>query len=360
MRVRYDDQIMILQRRGGISRYHVELIREFRADPGLGVDPEVDWRSSRNEHAVAAGLGRSTDRRRRRLTRLARRLPSMPWQRTNVYHPTYYDAAYLPDTPEPPMVVTVHDMIPELLPGLFPRGNPHLAKEGFVRRASAILCVSESTRQDLVNVYGPLEALVEVVPLAVGSEFAPGQPRPDGLSDSYILFVGRRGAYKDFGVAVEAFAAIRAEYPDLSLVAVGGGPFKDDELANMRRLSIERFVYRVDATDAELPSLFGCARAFVFPSRYEGFGLPTLEAMACGTPVVVADSSSHPEVGGGAALYFAPGDASALGAQLLRVLGDAELRQAMVSSGLDRAATFTWRQTAVRTRDVYAKAVRRV
>ena len=86
------------------------------------------------------------------------------------------------------------------------------------------------------------------------------------------------------------------------------------------------------ATDAELPAIFGGARAFVFPSRYEGFGLPTLEAMACGTPVVLADSSSHPEVGGDAALYFPPGDASALGAQLLRLLGDEDLRAERSSS----------------------------
>ena len=359
MRVRYDDQIMVRQRRGGISRYFVELVREFRADPGLGVSVEVDWRASRNEHAVAAGLGRPASRSRRRLTRLAHRLPSVHLRRTDVAHSTYYDPACLPVTPEPPMVVTVHDMIPELLPGLFPSGNPHLAKEDFVRRARAILCVSESTRKDLNEMYGPLEALVEVVPLGVGRDFAPGRPRPHGLPDGFILFMGNRGLYKDFGVAVEAFAAIHASHPDLRLVAAGGGRFKDEELATMRRLSIDGSVHHVEATDPELPGLFGGAQAFVFPSRYEGFGLPTLEAMACGTPVILANSSSHPEVGGDAALFFEPGDASALCAQLVRLLEDTELREALVSRGLERAAGFTWRQTAMRTRDVYTKVAQR-
>ena len=129
VRVRYDDQIVEHQRRGGVSRYFVELVREFKMNPGLGVIPDLDWRSSRNEHAIAAGLGRPASRPKRTLTRLARRLPSAPWRRPDVYHPTWYYPARLPTKPGPPMVVTVVDMIPELLPDLFPSGSQHLAKE---------------------------------------------------------------------------------------------------------------------------------------------------------------------------------------------------------------------------------------
>ena len=256
------------------------------------------------------------------------------------------------------MVVTVVDMIPELSPEFWPRGNPHLAKEVYARQADAILCISESTRRDMLEIYGPLDAPVEVVPLAVSGEFRPGMPLAQPLPDEYLLFVGNRANYKDFTVAADAFAALRSDYPGLSLVAVGGGQFGRDELANLARLSIEGAVQRIEATDAELPALFGHARAFVFPSRYEGFGLPTLEAMASGTAVVLANSSSHPEVGGDAALYFPPGDASALGAQLLRLLGDSNLRETLIARGLERATRFSWRQTATGTRDVYARVAR--
>lgn len=352
IRVQFDDQIMRAQPRGGVSRYFVELVREFRDDAGLGVAVDVDWRSSRNEHAVAAGLGLPAGRSRRRL-------PSLPWRRIDLIHPTWHHPDRRPPITGPPMVVTVVDMIPELLPELFPSGNPHFAKEAYVRQASAILCISESTRRDLLQVYGPLDADVEVVHLAAGSGFAPGQTYPRPLGADYVLFVGSRGSYKDFGVAAEAFAAMRGELPGLELVAVGGGELTEDERANLRRLSIDGSVRRIDATDAELPGLYCGARAFVFPSRYEGFGLPTLEAMACGAPVILADSSSHPEVGGDAALYFAPGDAAALGAQLLRVLTDSELRRRLVALGLERSGGFTWRQTAIRTRDVYARVAPR-
>jgi glycosyltransferase involved in cell wall biosynthesis len=358
IRVRFDDQIVMHQPRGGVSRYFVELVREFRDDPGLGVSVDVDWRSSRNAHAVGAGLGRPASRRGRLLNQLARPLRSFRSRPPDIYHPTWYYPAFLPAKPGPPMVVTVVDMIPELLPELWPKGNPHLAKHDFVRHASAIVCISESTRQDLLRIYGPLDAVVEVVPLAVSGNFRAGGTYARPLPDEYILFLGSRAPYKDFGVAAEAFAGTRAEHPGLGLVVVGGGKFTKAEQANLERLSIAGSVHRVDATDTELPALFGAARAFVFPSRYEGFGLPTLEAMACGTPAVLANSSSHPEAGGDAALYFEPGDASALGAQLLRLLRDADLRARLVARGLERAAGFTWQRTAARTRDVYAKVMR--
>jgi glycosyltransferase involved in cell wall biosynthesis len=347
------------QPRGGVSRYFVELVREFRDNRALGVSVEVDWRSSRNAHAVSAGFRRPASRVRRLEDAARRRLAVARWPRADVYHPTYYYPDRLPTEPGPPMVVTVVDMIPELLPELWPTGNPHLAKHDYVRHASAIVCISESTRQDLLRTYGPLDALIEVIPLGVSGNFRPGRTYPRPLPDNYILYLGSRAPYKDFGVAAEAFAAIRSTRPELSLVVVGGGRFTKAERANLERLSIQDLVHRVDATDAELPAVFGGARAFVFPSRYEGFGLPTLEAMACGTPVVLANSSSHPEAGGDAALYFEPGDASALGTQLVRLLDDADLRAALVAKGLQRAAGFTWRRTAARTRDVYAKVIAR-
>jgi glycosyltransferase involved in cell wall biosynthesis len=357
IRVRFDDQIVMHQRRGGVSRYFVELVREFRDDRRLGVRVEVNWRRSRNAHAIAAGFGRPTSTTTRVVNALSRRLRAVRPSRPDVYHPTYYYPARLPTEPGPPMVVTVVDMIPELMPELFLKGNPHLAKHDYVRRASAIVCISESTRRDLLRIYGPIHALIEVIPLGVSPGFRPGQTHDRPLPDDYILYLGSRAPYKDFGVAAEALAAIRSARPGVSLVVVGGGQFTKAEQANLERLSIEGQVHRVDATDAELPALFGAAKAFVFPSRYEGFGLPTLEAMACGTPAVLANSSSHPEAGGDAALYFEPGDASALAAQVLRLLGDADLRAALVTKGLERAAGFTWRRTAARTREVYAKVV---
>jgi glycosyltransferase involved in cell wall biosynthesis len=205
----------------------------------------------------------------------------------------------------------------------------------------------------MLRLYGPLAARIEVVHLGVGPEFRPGIRFPRPLPDEFVLFLGNRANYKDFPVAAEAFAMLADAHPGLRLVAAGGGRFVKAEEELLERLRITDRVDRVTATDEELPGLFAAARAFVFPSRYEGFGLPTLEAMASGTAVVLADSSSHPEVGGDAALYFAPGDPAALADRLASILDEPALRERLVQAGLARAATFTWRRTAERTRDVY-------
>ena len=360
MRVRYDDQIFVSQRRGGISRYFVELIREFTGGPELGVTPQLGWQWTRNAHALEAGLGRRLPTPADSLgsiIRWANRAIQVGQPDADVVHRTYYRPDYLTQQSKAPMVATVYDMTPELFPELFPNGNPHLRKREYVQRAALILCISESTRRDFIRLYGSVQAPTVVTHLGVSNRFAPGASRPLWCPDRYVLFVGDRGGYKDFHVAVESFAQLPARERGTILVAVGGGRFTADEDALISRWRLRDQVVHRDAADKELPGIFGGASAFVFPSRYEGFGLPTLEAMACGTPTVLAESSSHPEVGGDAALYFPPGDHSALAAQIGRVLSDDALGRDLSEKGIARASLFTWRRTAVATANAYRAVV---
>ena len=359
MRVRYDDQIFVVQRRGGISRYFVELIREFGEDPSLGVDAELGWRWTRNAHALEAGLGRQlriVGGSKRPALQAANRIANIGRPEADITHRTYYWAGYLSRRSKAPMVVTVYDMTPELFPELFPRGNPHLQKREYVWRANLVLCISESTRRDLLRVYGPIPSAPIVTHLGVSRRFAPGALRPLWCPDRYVMFLGDRGGYKDFRVALESFAALGPKRRGIALVAVGGGALTAEEEALISTWGLRDRVIQRNISDEELPGVFGGASAFVFPSRYEGFGLPTLEAMACGTPTVLADTSSHPEVGGDAALYFPPGDTSVLTAQLSRLLSDDAFRRDLSEKGLAQAGRFSWRRTAVATADAYRKA----
>ncbi len=248
-------------------------------------------------------------------------------------------------------------MTPELLPETFPLGSPHMDKRAFVEEADLVLCISESTRTDLLSVYGAPRAPVLVTPLGVAPGFALGVRPAKDLPDRYLLFVGNRSGYKDFSVLARAFAAARL--PDeVTLVAVGGGPLDDDERELLAGLHLTSRVRQVDLSDSDMPGAYADALGFVYPSRYEGFGLPTVEAMSVGCPTILARSSSHPEVGGDAALYFEPGDVDGLVAHLEVVTGDDDVREDLAVRGRARAAGFTWANTARVTAEAYRAAVR--
>lgn len=354
MRVAFDEQVFIGQRHGGISRYFVELIVALRAEPGLLVEPEVGWVRSVNEFAQATGLGQSgpvvgTRQVTAALCLAANTRARRKARRAPVLHHTHYLRSFLRGRSGAPRVVTVHDMTPELFPDLFLDGNPHFAKREYVRQASLVVCPSESTRSDLIDVYGRPDAPVVVVPHGVSAQWFTPQVGPGGGAP-YLVFVGQRGGYKDFDVVVRAMARVDSS---VELVCVGGGAFTADESRALGKLGLTTRVRQRGASDAELAELYAGALAFVYPSRYEGFGLPTLEAMAAGCPVVLARGSSHPEVGGDVARYFEPGDDAALAALIDQFGGDEVARSTLVSLGIERARAFSWSRTASLTAAAY-------
>lgn len=354
--VRYDDQIFTLQTRGGISRYFVELLNAF-ADPQHGIRGRTDASWTLNKHLIESGRGRELPgrlARSNRVLRFANRIEHLRPTAHDVMHHTYYDLRYLKRANF--RVVTIYDMIPELYPELFPNGNPHAGKREFIREADLILCISHATRRDLFQLHGDVDAPVLVTPLGVDPAFGSRVGRIRSLPRSYILFVGNRSGYKDFWVLAEAFAA--SDVPaDVWLLAVGGGPIQQEEMVHLRQLGLHRRTMHLELEDAGLASAYANALAFVFPSRHEGFGLPTLEAMAAGCPTILSSISSHPEVGGDAALYFPAGDVAELSRLIEELTADEGVRAELGRSGIARAATFTWAETARRTAEAYREHV---
>jgi glycosyltransferase involved in cell wall biosynthesis len=360
MKVGYDEQVLLAQTHGGISRYFVNLLTAFRRLPEVDVEPVPGWRWSPNSHATDAGLSRRLPLLDRRatptwLSQGGYYMANAPYRRAarrvDVLHHTYYHPYFLGRHFTGTRVTTIHDMNPELFPELFPGRNPHLAKARYVAESDVVICDSESARRDLFDVYGDPGVPTPVVYLGVDQAFAPSLPPVPGMPERFILFVGKRDGYKDFDVLAQAYAAL----PDdgTALIAVGGGAFNDQELRRLTQLCVGDRVRHMSVTDAVLPRLYASALVFVFPSRHEGFGLGTLEAMACGTATVLADSSSHPEVGGDVARYFPPGDDEALRRVLEELLRDASLRTTLGLLGVQRAAGFTWDTTARATAEAY-------
>jgi glycosyltransferase involved in cell wall biosynthesis len=237
-----------------------------------------------------------------------------------------------------PSVVTIHDLHFEHDPsvmGLADRVTFKLVVPRAVRKADHVLAVSERTKRDVVELYGVPEEKVTVTPHGVDPAFAPG----DGSHDGYLLFVGAIQARKD---PLAALAA--AEAAGVPLVVVG--PEKEPELA--QELRARGADVRGWVEKPELAELYRRAGALILPSRYEGFGVPALEAMASGTPVVLSDDDALREVAGDAGVYGELGDA------VRRALTE---RERYASAGLARAAQFTWEESARRTADVYRKVL---
>ncbi len=361
MRVAIDEQIFAIQRYGGISRMFAELARQFVLNEVADVDvlpfnaPVVN-RYLLDHPEIGGPLGARAARNE--WTALARYLTRPGTHPScDIVHNSFYLPHGLAPARGAKRVVTVHDMIPERLPHTRRRLDWLTLKRRYVDHADHIICVSESTQRDLEDVYGPVSAPVTVVSHGVDERFHPGAPVLDFLPARYVLFVGNRGDYKDAQVLFEAFALLAKDHDDLHLLCVGGAGLDPQEIEWLKARGIRERVSQRYLSDADMASAYAHAEVFVFPSRFEGFGLPALEAMASGTPVILADATSLPEVGGDAALYFPPGDVRQLRVEIDRLLADADLRRRLVGLGLARAATFTWRTAAERTAAVYRETL---
>ena len=244
-------------------------------------------------------------------------------------------------------VVTVHDLTYKRFPDLLQKETlqsleRHMTRELAV--ADAVICVSESTRDDLLEFYEVDERRVHAIHSGLT---IPATGNRQLVTGNYILFVSTIEPRKNLGVLLDAFG--RLAY-DGSLVVVGKIGWKSDAIA--RRLRAPRVVHLDYLDPADLAAVYAGAELFVFPSIYEGFGFPLLEAMAHGVPSIAARSSSLPEIGGDAALYFDPHDAPALQALIERALTDRALRDDLAARGRARAAEFRWDRAAGQTLDV--------
>jgi glycosyltransferase involved in cell wall biosynthesis len=246
-------------------------------------------------------------------------------------------------------VVTVHDLTYKRFPELLQKEtldnlNAHMPRE--LARADAVICVSESTRRDLLAFYDVDPSRIFAIHSGLGTS---ASPAPIDLPSRYLLFVSTIEPRKNLGVLLDAFAKLRGEGYDGSLVVVGKIGWKAREIAPRLR---EPGIVHLDYVDAaRLATVYQRAEVFVFPSIYEGFGFPLLEAMAFGVPAIAARSSSLPEIGGDAALYFS--DFDELVSQLRRVTSDASLREELIARGRAQVAKFRWDVCAEQTLNVF-------
>ncbi len=248
-----------------------------------------------------------------------------------------------------PIVATVFDLIPEIIQGnkLIGRYRRKLLKD-----ATHLIAISENTKIDMMRLYGVPEEKITVIPLGFLKQEGTASIDPP-IRSPYVLYVGRREVYKNFTFFVKAIAPF-LKTTDLTLFCTGG-QFDVSELAIFKELGIDGKVQQRFVADEQMPSLFRNALAFVFPSVYEGFGLPILDAFSAGCPVILSNCSCFPEVGGDAALYFDEGDSETLRNHVKALMKDESLRKTLIEKGKARANLFTWEKCAEKTANVYRK-----
>ena len=257
----------------------------------------------------------------------------------------------LPFAPPSPAVLTVHDLSFERDPSVMGMRDRLIFRTMVprsARRAARVLAVSELTKRDLIELYDIPEERIVVTPNGVDQAFTPNGPRADG--EPYALFVGALQPRKDATAAIEALALLGNGAPRLVVVGQDKGGRAEAEQAVERNGLAGRVEFRGHVPQEELAALYRGAACLVFPSRYEGFGLPVVEAMASGTPVVATTAGALPEVAGGAAILVEERNPVALAGGIERALAD---RDRLVAAGLERATGFTWAETARRTLAVY-------
>ena len=361
IRVLFDDQIFMLQEFGGIGRYFSELAREFLEHPELGIQPVFESRTVVNRHladslghlGISSGVSKVKGLFRLCLDLVINRSPNI---KADLVHCTFYLPGFLGRYKKLPKAVTLYDMIPENTSSKGRLWNPHFSKKRYLCSADAVLSISSSSTKDMKREYG-LTREITTTYLGVGNGFYQNQLALPSLPKMYFLFVGARSGYKDFNAAVQAFSAFLPSQEAVHLVLVGGGPVSKGEASLISSLGISHRVMQQSVSDSDLPKVYANALALIYPSQYEGFGLPLVEAMASGTPILASDTPINQEICGEAAKYFPVSHSSELTRLMSDVVHNPKSYQDKIKIGFSRSKKFSWYECAKKTADVYREVI---
>ena len=359
-KILYDHQMFTFQRFGGVTRYFADLMynlpqNEFMAD--------VPMKYCEN-HYVTETYGNKYDklpfpenyRIRRRLYELANDFISNKAIKNgdyDIFHPTYYNPYFLNALKkrQKPLVLTIHDMTFERFPQeVLIYDKTILNKKRLVQEADHIIAVSENTKKDIIDILGIAPSKISVVyhgykPIV--------KPAPQ-LFDHYILYVGERKGYKNFLTWLMAIHPLFNSDNKLKVVCTGAY-FSQAELSTFAEFGIADRIVHISADDTQMASLYRHALCFVYPSLYEGFGIPILEAFANNCPVCLSNASCFPEVAGDAALYFNPNDPNSMHNALKELIESSVLRDELRRKGSLRGKEFSIERMVEQTCNVYRK-----
>lgn len=357
-RVIFGPEIWSLQNEGGISRYFQQLIHGLSES---GVSGKVLTQANSNSRLGALKNEGFEIQALKDSKNTSEEISRLLAQETSnsIFHPTYYSKQLSSiRKSNTRIVVTVFDMISELFPEKKPRFRKVSdEKKISVESADHILSISQQTKDDLIAFYAIPEKKISVTYLGSNLHLLPAADVAPTIDGEYILYVGKRSGYKNFFNFVTAYSQSKSLQKNFSIIAVGRSKFSTDEIIELQNLGIAGKVIHVEANDGLLASYYQNAACLVYPSLYEGFGLPPVEAMSLNCPVIASSGGSIPEICKGAAQYFDPTNIDSIEQVLSTTLADEQRMRQMRQSGLIVAQTFTWEKATSDTLDAYKKLI---
>jgi len=377
MNILYDFQIFSYQKHGGISKYFFNLIKSISIlnednlnlflYAGLYLS-EYGFKELNNKNLNFIGFKRKEINHTITLFYNLNSAMFYFYKLVNinkfnnsstVFHPTYFGSTNKAANKKNKTVITIYDFIHEKFPEYFKNSRKIIEnKKRLINIADKIICISNSTKDDLINYYDIDEKKIEVIYL--GCDYLDMFNLESGKRDlnekPYILFIGEREGYKNFKILLDAFYYGKL-YKDFNLITFGGKEFNNSELGLLQKYSLTDYCKHLSGDDGLLVNTFKNAFCLVYSSYYEGFGLPLIEAMSLGCPVICSNSSAMAEISNNSALLFNPSDHEELTYLIKSIKEDNNLRSKLIKSGIKNASKFTWKNTAKKTINLYKSII---
>lgn len=354
----YDYQAFDMQRFGGISRYFCEIIHRLNSKRDIAVRFSINyyltsWHMGKHRIPIPRFLYRHYKKYCQQKN-LELTIHLLKNKKNYIFHPTYYDTYFLDYIGNHPFVITVHDMIHEKFPECFSDAELIIKqKREVITRANRIIAISENTKKDIIELLQIDPLKIDIIYHGTSMKSFSGKYNLK-LPKRFLLFVGDRAPYKNFNRFIKAFTLLQKEDPELFLVCTGMN-IRLIEKRMLTNLGIFEKIIHIKASDKKLSELYSRALAFVYPSLYEGFGIPILEAFACHCPVVLSNTSCFPEIAGDAGAYFDPYSEDSMFKAIKSVIYNAQERQELINRGDKRLNIYSWEKAAQATEVVYKK-----
>lgn len=355
--------MFLIQKYGGITKYFCELIQHL----GENAQFELSLLFSENQHLkdnynffkkkyvpLTYKSSRLTGYAKEYIYKLNEYHSEQVLKKNdyNLFHPTFYDNYFFKHLKKP-FIITVHDLIEFKYKDQYKKYSRVDDMSNIIKKADRIIAISNNTKRDIIDILNIRPEKVDVI--------YHGYKRPNSIAlpnqyGRYILFVGARTGYKNFANLAKAFSQIKEKDKDLKLICTGQ-PFLKDELKFLKDIGILSNVLHLSVNEQHLNTLYSHALCFVYPSKYEGFGMPVLEAFANNCPVCLSNSSSLPEVAADAAIYFDPENIESITTAIKKAIYDEQFMSAMIEKGKKRLDYFSWQKCADQTFLSYKKLI---